>query len=50
MKSKYYLELLLKEYEKKELTKNDLKSTLIYYAELYQNEKKNQTKTKTSGV
>jgi negative regulator of genetic competence, sporulation and motility len=48
MKSKYYLELLLKEYEKKELTKNDLKSTLIHYAKLYHNEKKNQNKT--SGV
>lgn len=40
MKSKYYLDLLLNEYENRELSKEDLKSTLKHYAELFSKEKK----------
>ena len=39
MKSKDYLSLLLNEYENKELSKEDLKSTLKHFADLYHNEK-----------
>ena len=35
MKSKYYHDLLLNEYENKELSKEDLSSTLKHYANLY---------------
>ena len=40
MKSENYLELLLNEYENRELTKEDLKSTLEHYAHLYNKEQK----------
>ena len=39
MKSKYYHDLLLNEYENKELSKEDLSSTLKHYANLYFKEK-----------
>lgn len=42
MKSKNYLELLLNEYENRELTKEDLKSTLEHYAYLYNQEQKGE--------
>ena len=35
MKSKDYLELLLNEYEDREMTKEELSSTLKHYANLY---------------
>ena len=35
MKSKDYLELLLNEYEDREMTKDELSSTLKHYAHLY---------------
>lgn len=35
MKSKHYHDLLLNEYENKELSKEDLSSTLKHYANLY---------------
>lgn len=39
MKSKDYLILLLNEYENKDLSKEDLESTLKHFADLYHNEK-----------
>jgi hypothetical protein len=44
MKSKDYLNLLLNEYENKELSKEDLESTLKHYAELFSKEKSQKTK------
>lgn len=46
MKSENYLELILNEYENRELTKEDLKSTLEHYAHLYNKEQKKVTKNK----
>jgi hypothetical protein len=39
MKSDNYLQLLLSEYTNKELSHDDLKSTLIHFAKLYHKEK-----------
>ena len=38
MKSKDYLQLLLNEYESRELTREDLKNTLLHFANLYHKE------------
>lgn len=40
LNSNNYLELLLNEYESKELTKEDLKSTIKHYGDLRVNESK----------
>ena len=40
MKSKDYHDLLLNEYDNKELSREDLSSTLEHYAELYHKEQK----------
>ena len=44
MKSQNYHDLLLNEYESRELSKEDLSSTLTHYAELFSKEKELKTK------
>jgi hypothetical protein len=44
MKSKDYLNLLLNEYENKELSKEDLESTLKHFAELVSKEQSQKAK------
>jgi hypothetical protein len=44
MQSKHYHNLLLNEYENRELSKDDLSSTLNYYAELFSKEQSQKTK------
>ena len=49
MESQHYHELLLNEYDNRELTKDELSSTLKHYATLFskeQEQKKNKHKTR----
>ena len=50
MGSKYYLQLLLNEYDNRELTREDLKSTLLYFADLYHKENIYKIKLEQNGT
>ena len=47
MESQHYHELLLNEYDNRELTKDELSSTLKHYATLFSKEQEQKNKHKT---